>query len=96
MIHNIAFAVRACSQPFGIVLTVLWVWRLERVSDNVEIAMHYVLNVVWHTAGPFTWSGGVDRMGHCQSRPTRWSGSALREKDLVIATMAGSFPCMSR
>jgi hypothetical protein len=48
---------------FGIVLSVLCLWFLEPVPDSVEIAMHCAVNVVRLSAGPFIWSGGVDRMG---------------------------------
>ena len=65
-------------------------WLLEQILGNVKIAMHRARNVVWCGADPFTRSGGMDRMGHCQRGPTRWSGSALYEKDLVIAMMARS------
>jgi hypothetical protein len=48
---------------FGIVLSVLYLWFLEPILDNVKIAMHCAVNVVRLSADPFIWSGGVDRMG---------------------------------
>jgi hypothetical protein len=66
------------------------------MSYKVKIAVHYAPNVVRCRADPFAWFGGMDRMGHCQGRPTRWSESVLHEKDLAVTTEAGSFSYMPR
>jgi hypothetical protein len=51
--------------------------------------------MVQHLAGPFIWSGGMDRMGSPSGMAGLVGQPAFREKGLVIVKVAGSFSNMS-